>query len=228
MTFSSQAAETEFKVVDIIVCYSLSLIAVAHEDNVKGNSITWNLIEREHFGILSLWKYNDLALNSISLVAKVQLKDRISKVLFAADANEFAIGTSSGKLLIVPYKQLVGKFEEDEFTIALFASKIIGLFWLIPNKILVVVSAEDYIKVMNFEKRMISSEGMLANFPKEETPTCAELSIANRRLYLGSSKCNLLIYLLSKPKYSPEHLYTVSFANIVTSIDSVMISNKYF
>eukprot|EP00826_Nyctotherus_ovalis_P050394 TRINITY_DN6168_c0_g3_i1.p1 TRINITY_DN6168_c0_g3~~TRINITY_DN6168_c0_g3_i1.p1 ORF type:complete len:163 (-),score=31.36 TRINITY_DN6168_c0_g3_i1:452-940(-) len=162
----------------------------------------------------------------MDLIAKIRFKDRISRLVFATDANEFVIGTSSGKLLIAPYKELVGKFEEDEFIIALFTNRIIGLFWLIPEKILVVVSTEDYIKVMNFEKKVILNEGMLANFLKKEALTCAELNVANKRLYLGSNKCNLFIYLLSKPKYNPEHLYTVSFANIVTSIDSLMISNK--
>ena len=79
----------------------------AHEDSVETDSMVWSLIEREHFGLLTVWKIDLTNISETKLLNTHVFEQKISKLLTNKNCSLFIVGCDNGGLDIVLKESLL-------------------------------------------------------------------------------------------------------------------------
>jgi len=196
---------------------------VSHEDNPKGESFSWSIAERDNLGVISIWKFDYDALDKTSLVISISFQNRVTNLL---QSTTYCIAaTDNGKLSFIPLKDIAkGSKEIDRLNVTLFLGRAIELAWLVEDKHCVAIGDGNYLKIFDFEKKVIVNGGSLVKRLDKSVLTCMEVS--GSKVYLGTNESIVLAYDITEPDYKPKHLLTISLEVIKSPLLSLKIRDK--
>lgn len=185
--------------------------------------MSWSIVERESLGVLSIWQFNDSALDKTSLLLTLPFQNRITNLLLSATHCVAAL--DNGKLSFIPLADIVkGSKEIDRVNVTLFLSRIIDIGWFIPEKYCIAIGDETYLKIFDFENKAIVNGGSLAKRLDGSVLTCMEID--RSKVYLGTNESVVLVYSIMEPDYQPKHLLTISLEVIKSPLLSLKIRDK--
>lgn len=196
---------------------------VAYEDEPKGEGISWSFVEREHLGMVSIWRLECGALEKTSPLATILFQSRVTCLL--QSANCCVAATDNGKLSLIRLEEIVkGSKEIDKLNVNLFISRIIDLSWLVPDKYFVGIGDESYLKIFDYAKREIVNGGSLSKRLEGSVLTC--MLIHQTKVYLGTNKSAVLIYTVMEPDYKPKHMLTIALEAVKSPLISLKVRGR--
>ena len=109
----------------------------------------------------------------------------------------------------------------------MFTGRIVGIHWLIDNKILALASADNHLKLYDIAVAQTVGGGSLNARLDSSMLTCMELDQIASRVYLGTSANTVLVYHVNSSNFQPKHLYTVTLSGTGHSISCLYFSHGY-
>jgi len=221
----SQNEIKNFCITDIFYLPNMNTIFCAHEDSAKTDTLNFNFIEREHFGLISVYSY----LNSeTKVINTIPIIPRISKIL-ATNSGNLIIGSDEGKISILNEDIIFGKKKFSQNFVAIFMSRIIGLEWVLQDKIFIGISRDNHIKIYDIEKHVLVGGGSIGKRLKNANLTCMTYDAKNSRIFVGTDKNSVHIYQVKNEAntYNPKHIHSLQL-EIENPINSLIFDNLYF
>eukprot|EP00830_Metopus_es_P013287 TRINITY_DN3206_c0_g1_i1.p1 TRINITY_DN3206_c0_g1~~TRINITY_DN3206_c0_g1_i1.p1 ORF type:complete len:541 (-),score=76.13 TRINITY_DN3206_c0_g1_i1:224-1846(-) len=227
--FQCQTSGTT-RISDILVCENIGVIVCAHEDTdiINKVGVIWNMLQRGLYGELTFSSYDPANFKETKLLGKLTFEQRISKLFKDTSSSIFLIGTDDGELHAIPKEIALNKkgIADTQYRVKLFGGRIVGMSWLVENKILIAAGSGSYIKVFDFSSAQVVGGGSLVQRLDGECLTTMETDPSTGRIFLGTSKNSVIACHVCSKTYQATHLYTICLSPAEDPVSTLLYTNE--
>ncbi len=102
---------------------------------------------------------------------------------------------------------------------------MVGMSWLISNKVLVAAASDNFVKIYDFSATQIVGGGSLNKRLDGAALSCMEVDGTTCRVFLGTNKGMVLAYQIDSTNYQMKYLYSISLPNVGHRVSCLLFSH---